>query len=68
MTFAAKGMTLDERNQIHAAIERCAERAGLEAETGGGWLKRIGDVEDAEDAWEVPIVIRIPKRFVRYED
>lgn len=68
MTFAAKGMTLDERNKIHATIERCAERAGLEAETGGGFLKIIGDVEDDDDVWEVPIVIRIPKRFVRYED
>jgi hypothetical protein len=59
-------MTLDERNKIHAEIEGCAERVGLEAETGGGLLKRIGDVVDADDAWEVvPIVIRIPKRFVQ---
>jgi hypothetical protein len=58
-------MTLDERNKIHAEIEGRAERVGLEAETGGGFLKRIGDVVDADDAWEVPIVIRIPKRFVQ---
>ena len=58
-------MTLDERNKIHGAIERAVERVGLEVETGGGFLKTIGDVEDQEDMWEVPVVIRIPKRFVR---
>lgn len=61
-------MTGDERNRIHATIERLAERVGLEAETGGGFQKIIGDVEDDGDMWEVPIVIRIPKRFVRPED
>ena len=61
-------MTLDERNKIHATIERYVERAGLEVETGGGFLKTIGDVEDQDDMWEVPVVIRIPKRFVRPED
>jgi hypothetical protein len=61
-------MTLDERNRIHAAIERYAERAGLEIETGGGFMKIIGDVEDADDMWEVPVVIRIPKRFVRADE
>lgn len=58
-------MTLDERNKIHGAIERAVERVGLEVETGGGFLKTIGDVEDQEDMWEVSVVIRIPKRFVR---
>jgi len=61
-------MTLDERNKIHGAIERAVERVGLEAETGGGRKRIIGDVEDGDDVWEVPIVIRIPKRFVRSED
>lgn len=58
-------MTLDERNRIHAIIERYVERAGLEIETGGGHQKRIGDVEDEDTHWAVPVVIRIPKRFVR---
>jgi hypothetical protein len=57
-------MTLDERNRIHAEIEIRVLRVGFEAETGGGWLKRIGDVEDKKDHWEVPVVIRIPKRLV----
>jgi hypothetical protein len=61
-------MTLDERNRIHATIERYVERTGLEVETGGGWTKQIGDVEDGEDHWEVPVVIRIPKRLVRPDD
>jgi len=61
-------MTGDERNRIHATIERYVERVGLEAETGGGFMKIIGDVEDQDEVWEVPIVIRIPKRFVRPDD
>jgi hypothetical protein len=64
-TVEGRTMTFDERNKIHGAIERHAERAGLEAETGGGFLKTIGDVEDEDDHWAVPVIIRIPKRFVR---
>jgi hypothetical protein len=59
-------MLLDERNKIHAAIEEACESAGLEVETGGGWQKMIGDVVDAGDVWEVPVV-RISKRRVTGE-
>lgn len=54
-------MKLDDRNKIHGAIEEACERAGLEVETGGGFMRRIGDVVDEGDAWEVPVVVRIPK-------
>jgi hypothetical protein len=54
-------MLLDERNKIHAAIEEACERAGLEVETGGGWMKRIGDIVDDGDTWEVPVVVKISK-------
>jgi hypothetical protein len=60
-------MLLDERNKIHAAIEEACERADLKVETGGGWLKRIGDVVDDGDMWEVSVVVKISKRRVQGE-
>ncbi len=63
-----EGMSFDERNRIHGVIEPHVERVGLEVETGGGRMKQIGDVVDAGDAWEVPIVVRIPKRFIHEDE
>lgn len=57
-------MKLDDRNKIHAAIEEACEDVGLTVETGGGYLKHIGDVEDADEYWDVPVIIRIPKKSI----
>lgn len=53
-------MTFDERNRIHAAIEKqVTECTDMTVSTGG--LGNNFDPQDVGDSWEVQVRVRISK-------